>query len=283
GDGDGDGGLTSVGGAASGGSASGGSASGGSASGGSASGGSASGGSASGGSDGTSPPQLSEELVLHLKMDEESDAAVATDSSGAGNHATSEDSNVSFVEGRFGNAAEFNGFGWLTVPDDPSLDDTAVLTMSAWVNFSHVAANYAHGIFSKRLAFGAETSYALFLWNSTGSDDSGNRMYVDIDAEDDANRVQSQTEFVVGEWHHVVAVFDGAVAAEIRTRIYIDGELDREGYEASTEVGRHPGSDLLIGNLPGGGNTMRGMIDEVALWRRALSADEIAWLAQNEF
>lgn len=42
-------------------------------------------------------------------------------------------------------------------------------------------------------------------------------------------------------------------------------------------------STLLIGNLPGGGNVMRGMIDEAAVWRRALPPEEVVWIASHEF
>ena len=38
-------------------------------------------------------------------------------------------------------------------------------------------------------------------------------------------------------------------------------------------------SDIAIGNLVNGGDVLEGGIDEVAIWHRALSADEIAALA----
>jgi hypothetical protein len=60
-------------------------------------------------------------------------------------------------------------------------------------------------------------------------------------------------------------------------------QLDSEGNEVDTQVGRHSVSTLLIGNLPGGGNVMRGMIGEAALWRRALDPEEVAWIAAHEF
>lgn len=246
-------------------------------SGGASTGGASTGGDGSGGDNGTPPPNLSDELVLHLKMEEELDATTASDSSGSGNHATEVSGGVSFVDGRFGKAALFEGTGWLEVADDPSLDETSSLTMAAWVRFSDTGG--APGIFSKRVAVSNETAYALFLYTETQTPN----MFVDIDAEQLDARFRSTTSFVADEWHHIVAVFDGSQNADARVWIYIDGIFDHEGNEIDTQVGRHSVSTLLIGNLPGGGDVMRGMIDEAALWRRALDPEEVAWIAAHEF
>jgi hypothetical protein len=246
-------------------------------SGGAPTGGNGSGGNGSGGE--VEPSSLADELVLHLKMEEDMNSTTASDSSGSGNHATVINGGVSFVDGFIGKAARFDGSGWLEVADDPSLDNVSALTMAAWVQFSYTTGGYSHGVFSKRQGFGTNTAYALFLLNEGDVD----RLYVDIDDEDVPNRFQSLTEFDLDEWHHVVAVFDGSRAANERVRLYIDGTLDREGFEEDTQIGRHSASALLIGNLPNGGEVMRGLIDELALWRRALSPDEVAWLATHEF
>jgi hypothetical protein len=65
-------------------------------------------------------------------------------------------------------------------------------------------------------------------------------------------------------------VYDGANGLGT---LYVDGAFD-----TSSSVGSPiPANtqDILIGDLPGGGTTFTGKICEVAIWARALGADEI--------
>jgi len=101
------------------------------------------------------------------------------------------------------------------------------------------------------------------------------------------------TSMAVGAWHHVAATFDGTVM-----RVYLDGLLDGVRSDASPidwadlpEVfppgqSNYPSpAQLFIGadkhNDLGGGATIpdfafyEGDIDEVQIWNRALSQDEI--------
>ena len=244
-------------------------------------GGAPSGGTSNGGSDpqsggsGGSAPGLLEGLVLHLKMDEDPAQypTVLSDSSPEGNDALIVGSVQLSSAGRFGNAAVFDGYGWLSIADDDSLDETAQLTLSAWVNFAHIDPTYSHGIISKRAAYGDQTAYALFLWSEA-------RMWVDIDYEDD--RFSSLATFSLDQWFHVAVVYDGAHAEADRASLYVDGELDRTAPISSASIGNYS-SALEIGRLVNGGDQMIGMIDEVAIWRRALGPDEIEQIATTEF
>ncbi|MEM7383360.1 MAG: LamG-like jellyroll fold domain-containing protein, partial [Verrucomicrobiota bacterium] len=77
-----------------------------------------------------------------------------------------------------------------------------------------------------------------------------------------------------GEIHHVVIVSEPDVAV----RFYLDGELVEEGPAPATDNndGANP---MMIGENPDGrGRTWDGLIDDVALWNRPLSADEVAEL-----
>ena len=70
-------------------------------------------------------------------------------------------------------------------------------------------------------------------------------------------------------WHHVAAVRSGRTAS-----IYLDGEL---GATKSNDLFAGDvsfGVNLTLGSLPGWGK-LAGMLDEVRLYRRALSAEEI--------
>jgi uncharacterized repeat protein (TIGR01451 family) len=73
-----------------------------------------------------------------------------------------------------------------------------------------------------------------------------------------------------GRWRHVAAAYDGTVL-----RFYLDGQPDGE---AALSLATTRADNLLIGNTPpndGWHGPFRGGIDEVAVFDRALSAEEI--------
>ena len=98
---------------------------------------------------------------------------------------------------------------------------------------------------------------------------------------EDALRVETADALALKQWHHVAVVFDGLKQWEERLRIFVNGR------EAKlTWIQRN--FFLLFGNSKntlkigaGGGpqSRFKGAIDEVRLYSRALSADEIAALA----
>jgi len=75
-----------------------------------------------------------------------------------------------------------------------------------------------------------------------------------------------------GQWHHVVAVYDGAL------RIYIDGRLRASSpRQINTST-----SSLFIGSQAGGIQAAEGAIDDVRIYNRALSATEVKTLYEFE-
>lgn len=83
-----------------------------------------------------------------------------------------------------------------------------------------------------------------------------------------------------GQWHHLVAVTD-ASGAEFGGAVYIDGELAAltEGTPGLTANGQR----VMIGENPDArGRYWNGEIDDVAIWNRALSASEIASIANGD-
>ena len=89
-----------------------------------------------------------------------------------------------------------------------------------------------------------------------------------------------------GVWHHSVATYDGATMS-----IYIDGVLVAQqpstGYIDGTNDSNGPGNDnflLNIGAKPDSLNSVdffTGSIDDVAIYNRALSSNEVSELYQS--
>ena len=79
-----------------------------------------------------------------------------------------------------------------------------------------------------------------------------------------------------GEWHHLVGVANGPYGS----MLYIDGEVVATN-TAPSNLTRN-GSNMMIGENPGAaGRSWNGDIDDVALWNRPLSAEEVAALYNN--
>jgi hypothetical protein len=80
-----------------------------------------------------------------------------------------------------------------------------------------------------------------------------------------------------GEWHHIVGVGDGA-----KMYIYVDGVAVAERTFATTTYGSNSNPFNIGGNITSGTEYFLGLIDEVIVYDRALSAAEIALLYQGQ-
>ena len=133
------------------------------------------------------------------------------------------------------------------------------LTIAVWINPEKVT---EASIVSKREAQGGGDAYNLFLW-------TGNKLCGRIENNGD---FFTQTVFSPGEWYHIAFVFDGDDGSET---MYVNGVLDAEVVKAKQEVPETTAS-LWIGELDSTrGFRYSGLMDELALWNRALTEDEV--------
>ena len=209
-------------------------------------------------------------LVLYLPFDAPDENGVIHDASGAGNDG--QVYGATWVpDGKFGGAYQFritNVTDRIVIPNSDLLNP-GYITMSAWIKTTDT-----DGFFNRIVDKGCdEKSYTLCL----GGDWDGK-----------SNRGQPQIELSGGgasgppagdgRWHHVAGTCDGQV-----NKLYLDG------VERGQDKG-HPGPigknnwDLCVGNNvieDAGGEFLAydGLIDEVRIYNRALSADEIKLLA----
>lgn len=206
-------------------------------------------------------------LLLHLDEPVWIGTGDVTDSSGQDNDGNPINGPLPSPEGKFGGAVRLDGSNWLDVPDSASLrGETSALTYAAWVNPAEVPPDGA-GIVAKRAGFQVSSAFALFLFGDS-------LVYADIQNV----RLNSNASVGLNEWHHLAAVYDGKHAdPNRRLTIYIDGKFDAAG-TADPVIAANT-TDILVGNLIGGGSTFRGLIDEVVVWTRALSEAEVKTLA----
>ena len=213
-------------------------------------------------------------LLLHMNEATWAGSGSVIDSSGQENSGSAVNGAVTTADGKFGRAGLFSGTTWVDVPASPSLDAPMTqLTLSAWIYPTALTdGGPAPGIISKRESFGMNVAYTLFL-------NENNLAFFDLQGD----RSNSNSAFANDAWYHVVVVYDGSLSdAGIGAAIYINGALDRV-HPAGPVIDAN-NQDVLIANLPMGGQIFTGKIDEVAIWTRALSADEIKklYLADHE-
>ena len=83
-------------------------------------------------------------------------------------------------------------------------------------------------------------------------------------------------DVTIGEWNHIVAIAD-ANAVEFGSRVYLNGEIYAERPEPAN-LGSNDFNVMIGENPDARGRTWNGDIDDVALWNRPLSAEEVAAL-----
>ncbi len=210
--------------------------------------------------------------VLWLKLDESS-GTVAADSSGSGNNGTVNGTLAWQPSGgQLRGAADFDGAtSYLNVPDSTTLDVTSAFTLSYWFKVNTI--NGA-GLVSKRKGVSDDNAFTTFLQTDA-------RLNVDLDSNND--RFTSNTAFSTGIWYHVAVVFDGALAAASRAKLYVNGVLDITADETSAAIPNY-NSPLTVGlSHPGATTFLDGLVDDVRLYRRALPASEVAMVAAGNF
>jgi hypothetical protein len=162
---------------------------------------------------------------------------------------------------------------------DPALG-LSTFTIEAWVRRDGEGTTFTTGagglrlvpIAGKGLGEGDGTNvdcnYAFGFWGDVlGAD------FEDMGA--GANHpVMGKTAITRGEWHHVAATYDG-----MKWRLFVDGTLDAEATANAMPRADsiHPfaiGTAIASDGVPHG--FLQGAVDELRLWNRARSADEIA-------
>lgn len=186
------------------------------------------------------------------------------------------------VEGRFGSAFNFDNVRQTILTrvhadgENLPVNQHASYTISMWVKIAGAGQNDLR-IFSEGSTTdnnplfnigthngGADGTVDLFIRNGPGGWPTVGHIYTTNEAFDD-------------QWRHVVYVENEGMRA-----FYIDGVLD------ALEIAERPEGDFPVNNTSIGGiqrsvqsHWVTGLIDDVAIWKRALTDDEITEVAAN--
>ncbi|MEU1385856.1 MULTISPECIES: LamG-like jellyroll fold domain-containing protein [unclassified Nonomuraea] len=199
--------------------------------------------------------QVPDGLVAAYGMDAGAGTAVA-DASGKGNNGTAANTTWSLT-GRYGQALSFDGTSsWVTVADSSSLRLTNGMTLEAWVRPSSVTG--WRTVLMKE--FGADLAYAIM-----GSGGSGPAAFIYTSSGANA---PAASNLPLNTWSHVAATYDGSTL-----RMFVNGtQVATNPTVGNLRTGTSP---LRIGGNSGSGEYFSGLIDEVRVYNKALTAAQI--------
>lgn len=174
-----------------------------------------------------------------------------------------------FVEGQLDQAAQFNGNCFIEAGDIADFGYFDKFTLSAWVR----AQDSTGTILSRTIPTAAEKGYYVVL-------DDG-RIQVNLISRwlDDSLRVETEYQLPLHQWHHVTMTYDGSRVVDA-IKVYVDGQ------PMPLRVNQHFINQTFAVKEPfrigGGGDQFTGAIDDVRIYDRDLSPEEVAVIATPE-
>ncbi|MFB0524320.1 MAG: LamG-like jellyroll fold domain-containing protein [Phycisphaerae bacterium] len=199
-------------------------------------------------------------LVAHWKLDE-TGGDIAYDS--AGNNDATVHSGA-WAQGRINGALQFNGFNTYVDCGDSEALGPEQMTFTVWLRPEHMGG--MRYILSRANKSADETDYVLtrhltgeveFAVGQLGSDPMS---------------VLSTAQTPLNEWSHVAVCLDGSEAS-----VYINGQWDNSASYAQRVT--REGHCLVISSYQGSTRFYNGKIDDVRIYDKALSAEEIGAMA----
>ena len=221
-------------------------------------------------------------LLMHL--DEPAGATVFDDSSG-NNHAGSCSGAAcptAGVVGRFGTALRFDGsndYVKIGSPVPAGLQVQNELSLVAWIYVTSYPPAYTLGTIVGCQYDPTRSGYALHLDGRTNPDGQPSPPgHLHFQIEDGSlHTTNANAQVPLNQWVHVAAVRK----ANENARIYYNGVLQPSTSVPWTGGITYSGAELDLGRESDYGNRFfNGVIDEVAIYNRALSAQEVEALYQ---
>ena len=177
------------------------------------------------------------------------------------------------VEGTLGGAVEFGAGNWISVDASNGwlvpASDANKLTVSLWQKLNSRVSSSTFWFGASSANNGERNFQAHIPWG-------GGDIFFDTAGccGGGDTRINKASDIDYLEWHHFVFVKDGD-----HKEIWVDGELFHEG--ENTGALFDDWTALGIGSNSTGGSNVDGIVDDFGVWARALTEDEIKYLAEG--
>ena len=203
-----------------------------------------------------------DQLVALWTLDEITEQKVK-DSSKNGVHGTCIGNPEVDVNEGINGAIKFDGEqDYIKIEKEDIFDLTHAITVAAWIKVNEFNKNWqaivTKGDDSWRIARDVDKNSVQFALNSLPKEQI----------------LRSQININDGKWHHVAGVYDGE---KQKMYLYIDGQLELSG-DAPDPIHENNEPVLIGENSQATGRFWNGWIDEVRIYSRPLTTNEIAEL-----
>lgn len=183
------------------------------------------------------------------------------DVSGNNNHGTV-NGNATLTADRFNapnSAYQFNGSGYIRVPNSASLCIRKDVSVSVWIKTVDRRNNDPGNIVLKGNKH--DRNYELAI-------DHGDRItWSDVTHGKENWRIRGKKGVSDGKWHHIVGNWDGQTV-----KLYVDGLCEAK---EQCSVARVPNNEPLFIGCDGNKDFFKGAIDDLQIYNRALSDSEV--------
>ncbi|MBU0536635.1 MAG: LamG domain-containing protein [Nanoarchaeota archaeon] len=163
--------------------------------------------------------------------------------------------------------------GGIVVDNENLYDFKSDFTLSAWIKPENVTSTF--GVFSKG-SQNYQTAYDLrYAWTGI----SGRFQFVTFregTTSSDHCYTTTGSEINAGNWYHIAAVYNSSGCY-----IYLNGTIYGTDTSLTGEIRQDSNEPLMIGRRAFSGQAINGTIDEVRIYNRSLSGEEINLLYQG--
>lgn len=172
------------------------------------------------------------------------------------------------TNGKAGNALDFDGNNDVVTTGSWDIMGNT-LTLALWFNADSFSISDAR-LISKSIGTAEQDHY----WMLSTIDDNGIKLRFRLKIDGITQTLIAGSDILpTGQWVHIAAVYDGSTMKLFRDGTLV-GNLDKNGSLSVNED-----AEVTIGQNPDGYGSWDGLLDEVRIYNRALTAEEIAVLA----
>jgi parallel beta-helix repeat protein len=187
------------------------------------------------------------------------------------------------TEGRMGKAMSFDNIDdYIEVPHSESLNMDDELTLQCWVKLNSYLQNSSTSLWSSSCIYKSAgpspynaVGYALIIQNGTGIP------YFQIDNNNKSSHlVAASSQLSLNQWHNIIGTYNGS-----EMKIYINGALEssvpRNGSINNSNYSLYIGNSFNEYAVTPWYSYINGSIDDVMIFNRALSSEEVLGLYAN--
>lgn len=219
-------------------------------------------------------------LLAYWKLDEPNpvNGSTITAAFGPSGVLNTSDTFQKNATGQFGNALAFDGvndFVRIATPQDGSFDVQSELTLTGWFYRSSSTDDVIIAKRNNWVGVPGSPGYEIHV------NDGDDRLLFTIDDGTNVVYFESATAFTTPGWNHFAVVFSKQSSKECH--MYVNGVEDTFGLVGDpAALGNVTNNlDVIIGALSSGIHPYEGRLDELSIWKRKLSTEEIKIIYQG--